>query len=769
MNVWRWVTALKKQLREKGNNRLADLIEQIPSAAVDERHDQFDQLYPEFLAMVKAENNPWLEVFARHWYLHSHVLSRDNVKEKLPEAIALFEFSSEESTRDCPQSICAVQDLTACYASVDGPGYVDERIAVSTETLAKITPAWNCYKCISAEKISAIEDTGDFEQALQALKHTREAIASSGDKTDDKPFELMESSIYLELGDYEKAEVIAKAAENPYAGESFILGKRQQIALILARQGKFDEAQEYECRYSEIHDKPGKFSDWCEINFLKAQHDETLNNADLNYCFNVMIERFIRQGILRRTLRLIEFQATLAAKRNDVFTLDIALARFNTIVKQLVKDLGASDRLAQLTNLRDTTVQSMAITPDEETLVEQIKSDGEMPDLGTLHLAYKQFSDNAYIFQAYYDALRANGYDAQAQPLIEDWLKHDVNRPHLLQRYGFLLLDQNHNDTFDAFFTPEFIDTLSDESKKYCYWLCSYRYETENPAASFAFVEQILAITPDAHNSLQRAAQLAQTLEHYDKAIEYWRRYIDVDPENLKEYYWDMMIPATLSEQWDLVRQCCAILDIELDSTEGPVRQNMGSCRIELTLDSGEKVNMAAQRTGPVEAEISGVRSIDEQQFFGDRVVFYPGPLNKLDQEDDEGYMHDADGYYNHLYTSIKTIETNPHFVFDVDGVHPGEDGFAALEDVMERHGVLWSVRSNEEYELYREGDESALPGLYFYILCPPEADLSLLNKDLFACIANFDHPLIWPRLSEKLGDKEALVRHQAIEEQYNL
>lgn len=68
------------------------------------------------------------------------------------------------------------QDLASCYANVDGPGWVEERIEVCDETLARIDPTWACFHCLSNEKAEALLDDGRGEDALAFLAEQEKKI-----------------------------------------------------------------------------------------------------------------------------------------------------------------------------------------------------------------------------------------------------------------------------------------------------------------------------------------------------------------------------------------------------------------------------------------------------------------------------------------------------------------------------------------------------------------------------------------------------------------
>ena len=149
MNIWQWVEQTENELIKSGNHCLVEFVNEIFIFCVNEEHAKVDALMPEALALTRQVNHSWLEIYFRHWHLQSRVLNRHEGKSALHEAVSLVEFAHREEAKDCPQTVCVIQDLSACYEKIDGPGFAEERKQVVKETLARINPSWPCFSCLS--------------------------------------------------------------------------------------------------------------------------------------------------------------------------------------------------------------------------------------------------------------------------------------------------------------------------------------------------------------------------------------------------------------------------------------------------------------------------------------------------------------------------------------------------------------------------------------------------------------------------------------------
>ncbi len=223
MNIWDWVGDMYDELIDMGQHELCDYMWEMPSDCCDGRHEQLDNYAEHAIAMAKELKLNWVEIFLRHWRLQSKILHRAEPKEMVKEAVSLLEFAHRPENKDCPQSMCVVQDLASCYAYFDGPGFAEERMAVAEENLNKINPEWPCYVCIASEYADALYDLGDFQGCLKYLDQLDQNMQAYGMAKDRGHLLLKRVKNTAELGAFEQARNLHQKIVNSGGGETFDL------------------------------------------------------------------------------------------------------------------------------------------------------------------------------------------------------------------------------------------------------------------------------------------------------------------------------------------------------------------------------------------------------------------------------------------------------------------------------------------------------------------------------------------------------------------
>lgn len=347
MNVWNWVWDKQNELNAAGHERLAEFIERISSDTCDNKHEAVDNYADEAIQMAKDAREPWVELFLRHWRLQSTVLHRQMPKQMVREAVSLIEFSHRPENADCPQGVCAVQDLTACYRAYDGPGYYKERMDACKETLDKITPRWSCFGCISAEYIYALYDNGDYAEALKKLEWVDNKMELSGRSNFDPELDLIRALIFIRLSKFEQAERTLKRFSS--TSKVFKLHARVYEALSSAVQQNCNKALQQLPAANDIQVKSDVHTYWVEVIWLCAHANSDLFTTEhLQQCAGFLAHAEDR-GAYRQALTMGAMVARLAILAgNDASTAGNALDTMKRVQNKLKEDLGASELISDI-------------------------------------------------------------------------------------------------------------------------------------------------------------------------------------------------------------------------------------------------------------------------------------------------------------------------------------------------------------------------------------------------------------------------------------
>lgn len=235
---------------------------------------------------------------------------------------------------------------------------------------------------------------------------------------------------------------------------------------------------------------------------------------------------------------------------------------------------------------------------------------------------------------------------------------------------------------------------------------------------------------------------------------------------------WDLLIAGTLTQDIPLIQEMAKPLNLEVDEDGLYPTKNRPRIRLQWKMRNGSIEVYHAVRLGPALARITSISRItDEHQLYGREVVFDPAPLNKLDQEDDEGYICDVHGNYTLLYPPpLLTLKDPAYKTYTADGIHPGEAALQDLSKKIEAAGFIYHEWSTDAYKLtWIEGDtERTDPAIYIYILIPNGEEDSL-NGILSEFCNSLDHPLVWIELAKHLGCEKLRLEQASIIEKYGI
>ncbi len=771
MDIWRWVQGREEALRADGHVELANYIEELPSYVVDDRFDLVDQVYHAALPLCRALDDKWLEVYFRHWRLQGHVLKNYDAKGLLSEAILLLDFAHGEETKDCPQRICAVQDLASCYGIKDGPGFAEERISVCKETLAQIDGSWPCYECVSSELLDALIDKKDYEQAEAELCLIQTEFSKFQKRPDDD-LVLTKTRMFLGKGEIEDAWRLIEKAVNPEGGEGFIRHVTLLKALTLCHMKRWEEAKEVCLPFNEIVLASTYYSEWTKIQILLVKQGIVENNKALRYQFHSLADKLIGKDAIRLAFevceRLIELCIDAGESRRADYVIDI----MKPLIGQLHRDLGASDTLVELERRASEINAPEETEPfDSATALLDYQFKTESQEFLAIAKGLETWPDNGPLYARQSDLFQSHFQNQAAYVFLEDAYKAHRGSAALESRYGDAFLAKHGFSAYQDKFPMGQLDGLSNGA----IWNRGFKhieqFTKSEPQKALEILKIIETYWAEDIWLMGRIARQHITLQDYDAAITLRRRQIEFDPED-DNHKWDLLIAATLSQNTPLIREAAGLLKIELNNEGHYAVESQSNIRLQWKIKNGDIATYHAVRKGPALARITSICRIDaEHQAYGCEVVFDPAPLNKLNHEDDEGYACDVDGNYSLLYPPpLLTLHDPRYKTYTIDGIHPGDDALNQLSAQIKAAGFIYYVWSPDSYQLTWEdkGKTRTDPAVYVYCLIQDGKEDSL-NDMLIKFNQSVEHPLVWTELTNARKDEVLGLEQSEIIRKYGI
>lgn len=771
MDIWRWVWGREESLRAEGHDELADYVDSIPTHTVNDQFDLVDQVYHAALPLCRALDDKWLEVYFRHWRLQAHVLKNYDAKGNLNEAISLLDFAHQEETKECPQRICAVQDLASCYGIKDGPGFAEERISVCKETLAQIDGSWPCYECVSSELLDALIDAKKYEQAAAEIKAVDAEISKFQKRADDELI-LTKTRLLLAMGKYEAAWGQIKDAKNPEGGEGFVRHVALLKTLTLCHLGRWDEAQETVPRFDDIVLAGTYYSDWTEIQILLEGRGLIENTADLRYKFHSLADRLIGKDALRVAFDVCQRLATLCIDANEKLRADFVVQTMRSIVGELNRDLGASENLKEVERLvADLTAPAIFELPDTVDALLDHKFATQTQAFAAFAKALQKWPEEGRLYARKSDLFQSHFQNDAAYDFLKEAYKKHRGSGALESRYGSAFLAKHGFEAYQDEFPIHQLEGLSKEA----IWNRGFNYVTQYKSSEpIKTLEYLKVIERHWAEDVWLLGQIARQyieLKDYDAAIEYRRKQIAIEPDN-NNHKWDLLIAGTLAENSSLTIEMAKSLGMELDENGHYPDGHRDNIRIQWEMRDGRLEIYHARRIGPALARISSIcRVNDAHQLYGREVVFDPAPLNKLDQEDEDGYVCDVEGNYSLLYPPpLLTLKDPDYKTYTVDGLHPGKDALRGLSEQVTSAGFIYHEWSTDAYTLtWTDGDTQRTgPAIYIYLLIQ-NGEEERLHEILAGSNLSLDHPLVWTELTDELKDDALRLEQDAIMKKYNI
>ncbi len=697
MDIWRWVTDTVRGVREE-YPRLAWMLYSFAGFVVDNEHEQVEALYPEAMALAAEVRQPWVEVFFRHWLLQSRILRRSMIRESLPEAVELLERSHREDTRSCPQTVCVSQDICVAYGMADGPGYAQERLKVSEETLSQITPSWPCWRCISSEYADALLDMGRAEEALTFLDEQIVAIQQAGgDDTRDSLRGVIVRAL-LERGDLEEALAFNTQAEHEALGDGFSLSKRIDQSRILGRLGRYDEASEALPAWEEVEGTCSDYADWCDALYALAQADAWEGSEPAaSYLIRAYTQLF-SQGVIRDALALALRAGRLLLRVGHVLLARQVCEDAEAMLPELAALLGADEDVAAFR--AEIEQRALADGPCEDAerkaLLEEAGR-GERIASERLARVYASFPEDWALLDAMCTIWERFHLFARARQALEAYQQTHKSDPRGVLALAHRLFEQPDESAFLEM-CRRYADAEHGEILSGLAWYRARFAERKGEKReAIEHLRDSLTKHWRADSALWLAGLLREEGELEDALAVL--EGLAIGEEGTEEADWERMLVGTRLARWDMVRAAGERLGFAPPAEVGLVWGEAGLCRV-LFPEEGQVY--VAMRIGPVTASIVEMAALGEPQHFEDIVTLAMPPLNleALRAQKDEG----TEGVLP-LFRMDAIVKVADYRTFEMEGVHPGEAALITLRERLGSLGVAFQQRSGDQFVLYTHDD----------------------------------------------------------------
>lgn len=752
MDVWEWVHRAESELRESGHTRLAQLMDEVSSACCDGHHDRVESIVPEALALARPLNHPWLEVFLRHWLLQSRVLHRHDVsRDTLAQAVSLIELTGRPEARECPQSVCAVQDLCSAYGLIDGVGYGEQRLAVTEEALARIDPRWPCFDCVSSERASALRDLGRHQEALDFCEAQlkRKPRNPSGIQADR--FRCLSA-----LGRHAEALLAANQVSVAYSGESGKVAKALYLCLSHVRAG--DRAKALECLPDAEKLTPKSYLDWLRAvrELGIAEGEDGPNTWRIEQTLSDMHAGLSERSSHFTLAKLHKVAAELALQRGARYSVQqhVKLAR-GAGAQLLTQDW----LLPKLEGIE----QAMAALPAApaasslEALLEELGSD---PEQDLARVVASPWADSPRLAVLRANALRALGAEPEALSVLERAFATAPGDTDLLRTILAVLLELGDHARLE-----QLAEQARGDAAPLAIWaLARSHRRRDEQAQTRARCEELLAADPEHEGARHLLAMVLRDGGELEGALHHLDALVAANEPGSHD--WDRMLVATLAQRWDALHDSARRLELPIESAQGaPIDEEWGGCRIRVRLADGSTKTYFAWRRGPVTARIDEVAGPDEEQHHADLVLFDAEPLNQAEIE--EAKASGAKQMPLTEYAAYRVLVPGRFRAFAIDGFSPDKEQRAALTERLTALGIAWEQRSGTRYVLHYEGKKQ--PATYAFLGLPATCSDDEAHLLLKTAQAELGLRLTWPGLAQAAGDQAGESEHRRLADEWGI
>ncbi len=766
MDVWAWVEQLQQELMESGQDRVAQLIDRLPTAVI-ESDPIADALAPELLAAARAMGNPWLEIYTRHWHLQYQVGTMNYGTKALQYATESLERAHREDAIDCPQSVCTTQDMSMTYESIDYLSFAKDREAVSRETLARVTPRWNCYDCIHRELIDALSDQGRDEEAMELLDHSRNELEAVGN-TPSPGYITCEASLQLKFGRADLASALCKRGEEDAEDEPATTQTNRRILWTSADRllGNFEEALGHFPSPEHILGERTLGSQWAIEAHAMVKAGALENSPAIGNTLELLLQHNERVGSLRSCIEIGEAHAMLAIGRGVRWVGEEAVAAMRRVQPQLAEDHGATEKINEILTKLESVPDLELPVPAAElgAYLNESQTPAEV-DVALLRQAVAAQPDDVDL-PIFLGISYAN---AGQHRLLLDHFKRLASTPSAESAGYVALVRALSGSDLPAATVDDEINKVAEKLKtstKETHQFVGHRIDAELAFRRERFddcvaaCERALLIDADSAQTRYVLATAAMRDKEFEKAAEQLKLLV-ADQDEPGDLDWDLITASTATGDWATVRKHATRVGITVPDEEGPIDEDVAFCQVLLPGYADGLAPWAAIRTGPASARVIEVSNPKADfQYYNARVVIDVGPVN-LDSREEEG------DDWAPVFPVVLLQQLGTHRGWILDGAYPGDEQWGTFRDELRNESFgVWSA-TWDGYEVTNPNGKAPLPGLYAFVASPPEMRPASVDARLRELTKGWQHPLAWITLAEAAGSN--LTHHQQIVAAYGL
>lgn len=745
MNVWDWVVDLEDKLEEQGNSHLVEVIDGVSAAVHEDDFARVDALVAEGIAASQSLGIPWLEVYFRHWDLQSRVLDRCQGETALKDSVYLFELAHRDENLGCPQRICATQDLAHVWGAVDGPGYAPERLAVTAETLAGITPAWSCWNCIAIEHADALIDAQRADEVIPWIELQQKARRAAGeDPEDDRYFD---QRVLALLAQGRPAEALARIEglteeELVEAREGERLRWRLYKVRCLVELGRLSEAAAALPPLTELSQLPGTWTAAADalraLLTAGAVAPSPALAEDVLRFFAALEER----GALRRSFEMGALFVEICVALQARALAGLMLERIAALLGKLKAQDGPRARLtimeARAEHLPTWTPPRGASAREAIAAAnaEEARSQLDRFERADVLLAYFPGDPEVAVPRA--ELLYQLGFRQAALQDLLRWLDRHSDQTALLA-LGFMAARAKD----EALVASAVARAKAAEDETAAAWMqAGYLLECSRFEEARPYLDEVLRREPGARNARREAARVAKLTERWDDLLEHAQISAQQDLDDL-DARWQICVAATVLGRWELVRSAATEIGMPVPPGEGIIDAPGEIIRI--LIPESDPRGIHARRNGPVSARIVELPDPeDPQQNHGDVVVFDPTPLEVADRDDPDSTF---------LFPYLATLHHAGRQVVEAFVCDPSEAVLQALSERFVAAGM--EVHFQEPRSRWLRADGSTFKPWRLAISVPSAMSVMELNDWLRQHTTELGLAAVWPVLAQAAGAPE--------------